>query len=258
MNCQKFEELAPQIAHNELRDAELLQDAAIHAASCASCNVTLTEARELAATVAALAAHDKSIGVPAQMESNLRAAFIHQHATAVHGPRSVFVGATFRWAALSFVAAAIIFAILFLPARVQSQTRNKSRRCDRTNPKRPAPVVAQQKSVPLISPAASVGSKHLAAFRKPKTNPSESESTLTGFLALPYADDFSAIENGAIVRLQLSRADLAWLGLPVPITDTGAKDCRRFTRKRKWRAGGNPSGALINSVAAGFSLPAFD
>jgi hypothetical protein len=221
MNCQKFEELAPQIAHNELRDAELLQDAAIHAASCASCNVTLTEARELAATVAALAAHDKSIGVPAQMESNLRAAFIHQHATAVHAPRSVFVGATFRWAALSFVAAAIIFAILFLP-RVFNH-KPETNRAAIAPTQTPAPVVAQQKSVPLISPAASVGSKHLAAFRKPKTNPSESESTLTGFLALPYADDFSAIENGAIVRLQLSRADLAWLGLPVPITDTGAK-----------------------------------
>jgi hypothetical protein len=224
MNCQQFEQLAPQIAHSELRDAELLQNAAIHAASCAACSAILTEAHELAATVAALAVHDKSIGAPVQMESTLRAAFVRQHAATaplhISSSRNVFVGATFRWAALS-LAAAIIFAILFLP-RVISH-KPETNRAVIAPTQTPAPVVTQQKSAPLISPAPSAASKHLASFHKPKTNSRESETTLTGFLALPYADDFSSIENGAIVRLQLSRADLAWLGLPVPITDTGAK-----------------------------------
>ena len=65
--------------------------------------------------------------------------------------------------------------------------------------------------------------KRLAAEHKPKKNLAEPETTLTGFLALPYADDLSTIEYGAIVRMQMSRADLAWLGLPVPISDTGEK-----------------------------------
>ena len=64
---------------------------------------------------------------------------------------------------------------------------------------------------------------HVVAAHRTKKDLAEPEKTLTGFLALPYADDISTIEFGAIVRLQMSRADLAWYGLPVPISDNGQK-----------------------------------
>ena len=80
MICQQFEQLAPQIAHNELRDAKLLQDAINHAASCAACDAILVEARELAASVASLAAHDKALDSAAHLEFTLRAAFAREHA----------------------------------------------------------------------------------------------------------------------------------------------------------------------------------
>ncbi len=80
MNCEQFEELAPQIAHNELRDAELLRDAVNHAAHCGTCDAILVEARELAFAVVSLATRDKLLEVPAQMESKLRAAFAREHA----------------------------------------------------------------------------------------------------------------------------------------------------------------------------------
>jgi hypothetical protein len=238
MICQQFEQLTHQIAHNELRDASLLQDAHRHAESCAACNAMLIEARELATTFASLAAHDKAIAAPAHLESTLRAAFVREHsadapARAVVGAglrparlpsrrRNVFVGATFRWAALALAAAAVILAVVSLPRMIR---RNPGPDVATQTPSHSTlPAIASAKTSPLTTPTpAPIPPKHLSASRKPKKNFSEPEKTLTGFLALPYADDLSTVEYGAVVRMQMSRADLAWLGLPVPVSDSGQK-----------------------------------
>jgi hypothetical protein len=220
MNCEQFEELAPQIAHNELRDGELLRTAMNHAAQCGACDAILTEARELAFAVTSLAARDKLMEVPARMESTLRAAFVRERAADKRSRKNVFVGA-FRWAAVSLVAAAVILAVILLP-RILNRKPDANRAAV-TPTQAASPAVRDTKIAPASSTVAPVVQKHLAAARNPKKNLAEPETTLTGFLALPYADDLSTIEYGAIVRLQMSRADLAWLGLPVPISDTGEK-----------------------------------
>lgn len=237
MICQQFEQLAPQMARNELRDAKLLQDAENHAASCANCGANLVEAREIAASLAALAAHDKSIDSAGHLEFTLRAAFAREHAGSetlgdlkVAPTKSwssnIFLGASLGWQAFSLAGAAIIFAILLVPGIVGHKTEPD--RVAVTPAQVPSPavaqtVVAQTKITPPTQSVGPVVQKHFTASRKLKRNPSEQETTLTGFLALPYADDISTIEYGAIVRLQMSRADLAWYGLPVPISDNGQK-----------------------------------
>jgi hypothetical protein len=244
VNCQRFEELAPQIAHRELRDAELLRDAANHAASCAVCNALLTDARTVAAPLAALAAHDKSQQPATHLETSLRAAFLRQHALSAPtlmpdsgtvlvgaGSRStrsnVSAGATFRWAALSLLAAAIILAALFLPRAFNRKPE--------TNRAKSTPTQSPSIGVPPINPpvqnaatntptAALVEPKRaIASRRAPKNNAAAPEKTLTGFLPLPFADEFSTIRYGVVVRMQMSRSDLAWLGLPVSVNDSGQK-----------------------------------
>jgi len=242
MICEQFEQFAPQIAHNELRDPKLLQDAKNHTASCAACNAVLIEALELAVSVASIAAYDKSLVVHGHLESTLLAAFAWEHAanttpciadsreieraghspapTKASGPSHVFVGGTFSWAALS-LAAAIILAVIFLPRAFKHNP--EANRAAVTPARSPLPAVAPTRLPPIPQAVTHVTQKRLTAPRKPIKNLSEPETTLTGFLALPYADDLSTIEYGAIVRLQMSRADLAWYGLPVPISDTGEK-----------------------------------
>jgi hypothetical protein len=44
----------------------------------------------------------------------------------------------------------------------------------------------------------------------------------TGFVSLPYAADPATLEDGAVVRVVLSRSALASLGLPV--ADVGASE----------------------------------
>lgn len=229
MICQQFEQLAPQIAHNELRDAKLLHDAINHAASCADCDATHVEARELASSVASLAAHDKAIDSAAHLEFTLRAAFAREHAVNTPSRARALVGAglrptrfgAFGWHAFSLAGAAIVLAMLLFP-RALSRTPDTSRAA--VTPAQPiAPVVTQAKASPTVPTVGSVTQKRLTASHRPKKNLNEPEKTLTGFMALPFADDLSTIEYGAVVRLQLSRADLAWYGLPVPISDSGQK-----------------------------------
>jgi hypothetical protein len=230
MICQQFEELAPQIARNELRDAKLLQDAINHAASCSACDATLVEARELAASVASLAAHDKALDSAGHLEFTLRAAFAREieragrrsAPTDASRPSPVFVGATFRWAALTLAAAAVILAVIFLP-RLLNHNSETNRAAGVPTRSSPPTTTTSAKTAPIAPTVAPVTQKRLTASHQPKKNPYEPEKTLTGFMALPYADDLSAIEYGAVVRLQLSRADLAWYGLPVPISDSGQK-----------------------------------
>jgi hypothetical protein len=221
MNCEQFEQLAPQIARNELRDAKIQQNAASHAAQCSACDAVLVEARELVSAVASLAAHDKLLAVPAQMESSLRAAFAREHAADKRLRKNVFAGGTFRWAAASLAAAAIFLAAVFLP-RMPNRKPEMNRAA--LTPTQTAPAAARNtKIVAAPTTIPPVTQKYFLAAHKPKKTYAEPETTLTGFLALPYADDLSTIEYGAIVRLQMSRADLAWLGLPVPISDSGEK-----------------------------------
>jgi hypothetical protein len=221
MNCEQFEQLAPQIARNELSDDKVLQDATSHAAQCAACDAILVEARELAGFVASLAAKDKLLEAPARMESTLRAAFAREHATGTRSRKNIFVGATFRWAAVSLAAAAMILAAILLP-RILNR-KSETDRAAATPAQSASPAVTETKIVAAPTAVERVTQKRVAAAHKPKNNLAEPETTLTGFLALPYADDLSTIEYGAIVRMQMSRADLAWLGLPVPISDTGEK-----------------------------------
>jgi len=228
MICQQFEQLVHQIAREELRDAKLVQDAHGHAAICAACNAHLIEAREFAASVTALAAHDKSVEAPAHLESTLRAAFIREHSA--DAPSRV-VGvrrggrparfATWTWAALWRAAAAIILAVIFLPRMIHHDSSPEIAKQTPANSSLPA--VNAAKPTPVVAPAPAESPKHLNAMHKPKKHLAEPEKTLTGFLALPYADDLSTVEYGAIVRMQMSRADLAWLGLPVPVSDSGQK-----------------------------------
>lgn len=222
MNCEQFEQLAPQIARNELRDGELLRRATNHAAYCGACGAILIGAREIAESVAALAAQDKAGDSAGHLEFRLRAAFAREHAAnaavgAVLRPARV----AFNWHVFSLAGAAIMFAILLVPSIVGHKTETD--RASLTPTQITAPVVAPTKIVAPTQTVAAATQKHLTLSHRAKRNTAEPEKTLTGFLALPYADDLSTIEYGAIVRLQMSRADLAWLGLPVPISDTGEK-----------------------------------
>lgn len=209
MNCKQFEDLAHEIAAGKVADEVLLRDATEHAAACNRCGELLAEARTLQSSLSALCDHDRAAGAPAHMESNLRAAFLRAHKEAV--PQR----AARPWIAVAGIAAVLMFAVL-LVAHYFPRFLNRGAQPNpvAVSPTPPAPEVAHPVKVAPQAINKDVARHH------PRRQPQESE-TKSDFVRLPYADDPSTIEYGIVVRYQLPRSALAWLGLDAPISETG-------------------------------------
>ncbi len=178
MICQQFEQLAPQIAHNELRNAKLLRDATNHAESCANCGAILAEEREIAASVGALAAHDKAIDSAGHLEFTLRTAFAREHARnegvgdlkgapMKSWSSNVFLGGAFGWKAFSLAGAAIIFAILLVPGIVGH--KSEPNRAGVTPAHVASPAVVQAKISPpmeTVTPLRRIIHSHCTSRRR--------------------------------------------------------------------------------------------
>jgi hypothetical protein len=208
MNCKQFEELAHEIAAGKLADAALLRDAREHADSCSHCETLFAEARALQTSLNALRDHDRLAQAPVRLETSLRAAFVRAHTrTALPRPAR-------PWAAVAGTAAVMLFAAL-LAAYYLPRWLNLPEQQDpvAVSPAPPAPAnVRPVESAPNAT--------NLNVARNRPRRPRESE-TLSDFVPLPYADDLSTIDYGVVVRYQLSRSALAWLGLSTPISDSG-------------------------------------
>ena len=76
-----------------------------------------------------------------------------------------------------------------------------------------APPVASPAVVPAASPVA--GSAKSLQQNQVLASQSDDSTYATNFVPLPYADDPSALEDGAVVRVEMPRAALASFGLPV-------------------------------------------
>jgi hypothetical protein len=188
MNCEAFEEIVHEIAAERRMDAALRNEGFEHARTCERCGELLDEASELNAGVTALARADRGVEAPAWLETRVVAAF-----RAKHAPR----GATdsrmklWTWSAGAIGVAAMIFAaVAFTPSKEMEKGG----------------------ATPAMSFAALGGNHHVA------TDPTDDAA---GFIRLPFADDPSTQDYGIVVRLEVSRATLAWLGLPAPVSDQG-------------------------------------
>jgi hypothetical protein len=143
------------------------------------------------------------------MESTLRAAFlrVHREATPRRAPRP--------WVAVAGIAAVVAFAALlvahYLPRFLSHPAQPNP---VAVSPAPPAPEVTH----PVVATPQPVNKN--VARNHPHLRPQEPENT-NDFVRLPYADDPSTIEYGIVVRYQLPRSALAWLGLDAPISETG-------------------------------------
>jgi hypothetical protein len=188
MNCERFEEIVHEIAAQGRMDAALRSEAFEHARTCERCGELLDAADELNAGVAALARADRSAAAPAWLETKLVAAFRAKHGTPGATGWRVKVWA---WSAGAIGIAAMIFAaVTFTPPK---EMENGG-------------------ATPPMNFAALGGKHHVA------TDASDGSA---GFVRLPFADDPSTQNYGIVVRVEVTRSTLAWLGLPAPVSDQG-------------------------------------
>lgn len=193
MNCSQFEEILHDLDRPGTRGLALRDVALAHAEICTPCAQLMTDAESLDFSLHAIATRDALLQAPPRIEANLLKEFRVQNA-AVAGRKM-----RGRLAALS-VAAAILLAM---------------------------GLSLHHSSVPGAQPGSNSGASGVNAT--PQIEPVEvadnrmlDSQDATGFVSLPYAADPATLEDGAVVRVVLSRSALASLGLPV--ADVGASE----------------------------------
>jgi hypothetical protein len=191
MDCSQFEEVLHDLDRPGTRGLALREVALVHAKSCSHCAQLMTDAESLDFSLQTIALREAHLEAPPRIEAHLLKEFRVHNAAA---SRRRMQG---RLAALG-IAAAILLA-LGVSLRHGSASRGKT-----------ASGASANGAAALVSPV------EVAENRLPDS-PDE-----TAFVSLPYAADPATLENGAVVRVVLSRSALASLGLPV--ADVGATE----------------------------------
>lgn len=201
MDCKQFEEILHDLDRPGTAGAALAESALAHAESCSHCAALLTQAEWLDFALLELRKASAEKQAPARVEAALVGRF--RRAKGIAARRRIF-----RQAGILSAAAAVILAVgVALSYRSTRGPTNGP-------PVDAAASPAQTKQA--IAPSTEAAPPELAS-----SEPSDSEYA-TDFYPLPSADDSAAVEGGAVVRVVLSRLELASLGLPV--VDAGSAE----------------------------------
>lgn len=197
MDCAQFENVVHEIERPGTEGFAVRESALAHAESCSDCARLMTESESLDAGLRAIMDAAGTQTAPPGVEAALMAEFRRQ--TAVRSSRRVQM----QIAALSTAAAALLavgFSLHYWTAHHAVV----------------APAVVDV-TKPSGSAAIGTGLSSLdAAAQNSATEIDADDSEFaTSFTPLPYADDPSALDDGAVVRVEMPRAALASFGLPV-------------------------------------------
>jgi len=186
MDCARFESIAHEIERPGTEGFALRESAFEHAKSCDRCARLMMETESLDAGLRALVAAASEQKAPPRVEAELMAELRRK--------RGVVLRRRVRRqiAALSVAAVALLATGLSL--------HYWKGRGGAANPTPVSPVA--------LSPAQT-------ASTIPSVIEEDDSAYASSFQSLPYADDPSALEDGAVVRVEMPRAALASFGLPV-------------------------------------------
>lgn len=213
MNCQEFELIAGELAEDQLLSAKTRVSALAHAESCEHCARRLASERRLSAGLSALA--EGTAGeAPARLKQSLRAAFEARKPVAV-GKRGRDFSLSRWWGqakvpptpALATAIAAIVFAVT-----LSVWLRGSS-------PKTPE-IVTTATLIPTPALAAPVEA-HLARrpeIKSERRTPSRRRGRAAeedAYIPLTYAANADATQDKMVVRVEVSRAALIGMGVPL-------------------------------------------
>jgi hypothetical protein len=241
MNCSRFEEIVHDLDRPGC-ELELRESALAHAESCGRCAQLMTDAESLDFSLRSLAMREGQHGVPAHVEAALLGAFRNERLLDARQKRR-------RLLAMLSAAAALLLAIAGAAYHRLSVDRNGDRggvniSTASNSPNGDSPSTNRNGKDSLTALASNTAAANSdgqnngqsaagtsaakAAGRTLKTaaagsgaDASGSEEMADAFVQLPYADDPTAIQNGSVVRVVLSPAGLASLGLPVTAIGSG-------------------------------------
>jgi hypothetical protein len=221
MDCARFEDIVHELDRPGTRGAELRDVALNHAESCESCGALLTETESLDFALLKLADESQRIATPARIEAGLLQEF--RRTKAISSTRRVQ-----RQIAAIGVAATLFLALgISLRHRAEtSRTAGVSQVAASIPATRPVSGTSSATST-STSGATDAGSGqqaqgqlHAVAGTTQAASASDGAEVAQDFTPLPYSDDLSMEEGGAVVRVILSRAALASFGVPITAADS--------------------------------------
>jgi hypothetical protein len=257
MNCRNFETVITELARGQMLDARAREDAFAHMQVCKHCATRFADEQSLTAGLQEVAASATLIETPLRVEAALLAAF-RQGATKSTDVNAFTQPKTPRWSPWSLAAAATIlvvatFGVLQLltnnmhdaarqqaittkPAPLSSQTEEEiSGQPNRETLPAPAVENPEQRLIPAPQfPRAIDRRRGLIRDARLNERPVHSANNLenaasandeiaTDFLPLTYGSNLSQLDDGQVVRVELSRSVLQSFGFPVNAERAGER-----------------------------------
>ena len=247
MNCQNFETIVNELVRQQRMQASVREQALAHTGDCRVCALRLADERALTDKLRAVSNEMNEMEAPAQIETELLAAFRKQELT------NQFIirrrSAIHDWRYWATAAAAVLLIVIGIAAMRS----------------RPAPVASKNPYVPTSEPKVAGINKNpqpadLVNERKPEASPKQAialanhnprryanslsgqsntadtrseskapapdrETTVaanyggneiaTDFLPVGYTSPMNLQDGGQVMRVELPRSALAGFGLPV-------------------------------------------
>ena len=239
MNCQQFDQIVVDLARDVSVEGGTWQGAVDHARSCPRCAVRLSDQRKLAVALRAISAAASNEQASPSVEDSLLRTFRGRFdgsrpATAVQ-PASPRRSGAVAWPVWAVAAAAMLLLGFVAIWRLQPNTPARS--SERASSPPPVTNKKEEKLTPVgngeTQTASAVARHSVSRPRRaakngapPKlvaTTPDETAATevTTGFYPLPYGSGLGLDEGWGLVRVQVPRASLAPLGVPVSAGSAG-------------------------------------
>lgn len=204
MNCNEFEAALDDLDRAGM-PAMMLREAALeHAETCGRCAQRMNDTEALDFAFHEIAAHDGNLTAPPRIQ----AALLHEF-RAQKDAQSRAKG-NWRIAALA-TAAAVLLVLGFSLRHLSFDGAGGNLFNHNSQPALNANVQDQSGETDSVNATGEVAE-----------NLSADSQDATGFVSLPYATDPGTLQDGTVVRVELTRAALASMGMPV--ADAGSLD----------------------------------
>ena len=248
MSCRNYETILTEMARGQMMDARAKADALAHVETCARCAARLANEQALSAGLHALSLSAAAAQTPARVEEKLLAAFrqgpdfvpVRAHVVASR-PRKA-------WWAIAAAAAILVvstFAVMrLLPSGTKQTAESEAKTAQPTPVTTPRWMEDESNGVEpqrvVASGTNNQDRKFVYASQPPRPRRdvrrglvrdvgvksevvSPDEEVTTDFMPLSYGGQFSQMDEGQVVRVELPRSALHSFGLPVNAERAGER-----------------------------------
>ena len=202
MNCRQFEEALGDLDRAGTQGMTLRETALAHAEGCSHCAQLMTDSEALDFSLRQIALRDAELEAPLRVEAALLQELRRQQAVGSRAKK--------HWRIAALGAAAAVLLTLGISLRHISTGRENGG----------AGAVTTVNPAGLNTNAANAGASGPSV--EVAQNVATDAQDASAFVSLPYATDPATLEGGTVVRVELTRAALASMGMPV--TASGSLD----------------------------------